>query len=417
MKHTLYITLGLAIASFPAFAKTSQDSAAAAAPAPGKMTMSGYVDNYYIYNLNSPQNMTNIGVNGYERAFEKNSGQFNLGLAQTKFTYTNDRSEAVIDLTFGPNADWGNYGNAPSAFYSKAVGYTVFSGISIKQAYYTYKATSKLSFTAGQFGTHIGYEVIDAPVNLNYSLSNLFNNGPFYHTGLKSTYAISDKMSIMAGVVNNWDAMYDNNKFKTFIAQYYISPMEGWNLYVNYIGGIETDMYDPATGNVSSSYGTEPQRGAKHLFDLTTGYQITDNFYLGLNAAYGFSTRNRNTEDTSKFDQNLGWGGVALYSNYKISDMINIGARVEYFDNTNGVQYLKSSRGTGTDVTSITITPTFTLANGNFLLKPEFRYDIYNKLEAFGGEDVNLIQQFEDSDGKFSKNTLPTIGLIGIYKF
>ena len=57
----------------------------------------------------------------------------------------------------------------------------------IKQAYFTDRLTPRLSFTVGQFGTHVGYEVIVAPLNYNYSLSNLFNNGPFYHVGLKTT--------------------------------------------------------------------------------------------------------------------------------------------------------------------------------------------------------------------------------------
>jgi len=36
----------------------------------------------------------------------------------------------------------------------------------IKQAYFTYKATEKLSFTVGQFGTHVGYEVNRCPNQL-----------------------------------------------------------------------------------------------------------------------------------------------------------------------------------------------------------------------------------------------------------
>ena len=87
--------------------------------------------------------------------------------------------------------------------------------------------------TAGQFGTHIGYEVIDAPANFNYSLSNLFNNGPFYHTGVKATYAFTDKVSLMAGVVNNVDGLGDNNRKKGIIAQLFISPVAGWNVYLN----------------------------------------------------------------------------------------------------------------------------------------------------------------------------------------
>ena len=118
-----------------------------------------------------------------------------MGLVQTKMTYANDKSEAVVDLTFGPNADLGNYGNLVSVLNPDYTG----MALAIKQAYFTYNFSDKFSMTAGQFGTHIGYEVIDAPVNFNYSLSNLFNNGPFYHTGLKATYSFSDRASSDAG--------------------------------------------------------------------------------------------------------------------------------------------------------------------------------------------------------------------------
>ena len=43
----------------------------------------------------------------------RNPGNFQLGLVQAKVVYTNSKSEAVVDLTFGPNANLGNYGNFP----------------------------------------------------------------------------------------------------------------------------------------------------------------------------------------------------------------------------------------------------------------------------------------------------------------
>ena len=61
----------------------------------------------------------------------------------------------------------------------------------IKQLFITYSPVEKLTFTLGNFGTHVGYEVIDAPANVNYSTSYMFSNGPFYHTGLKADYAIT----------------------------------------------------------------------------------------------------------------------------------------------------------------------------------------------------------------------------------
>ena len=153
----------------------------------GKFTFSGYIDSYYMTNFNNPRNMKNTGASGTARAFDQKTG-FSLGLVQTKIAYATSKSDVVVDLAFGPNADLGNYGNA---FGPLGNG----TSLAIKQAYFNWKATDKLTFTAGQFGTHIGYEVIDAPVNYHYSLSNLFNNGPFYHVGVKAAYAVSDKFA------------------------------------------------------------------------------------------------------------------------------------------------------------------------------------------------------------------------------
>ena len=81
----------------------------------------------------------------------------------------------------------------------------------------------------------MGCEVIDAPVNYNYSLSNLFNNGPFYHIGLKAQYAFSDRASLMVDLVNNVDNLNDNDKKKGLISQPFISPAANWSVYLNAI--------------------------------------------------------------------------------------------------------------------------------------------------------------------------------------
>jgi hypothetical protein len=50
-----------------------------------------------------------------------------------------------------------------------------------------YAATDKLTLTAGSWGTHIGYELLDAPENDIYSMSYAFSYGPFYIQVLKQT--------------------------------------------------------------------------------------------------------------------------------------------------------------------------------------------------------------------------------------
>ena len=366
----------------------------------GKLTFSGYVDSYYMANFNSPQDRTNLGASGSARAFDQKAGQFSLGLIQTKMTYSTSKIDIVGDLTFGPNADLGNYGNV----VGRVAGFTG-TALAIKQAYIGWKATDKLTLTMGQFGTHIGYEVIDAPVNYHYSLSNLFNNGPFYHVGLKAQYNFSDKVYLMAGIVNNVDNLDDNNRAKGLIAQLFVSPVTGWNVYLNAIASNEANA--DATGKTpDASYS---------LFDLTTTYQITPKFMVGLNAATGSQSGDYQTLITNpKFAKTSGtWGGVAFYTNYAVSDVFSIGARYENFANKDGVRGLRitdlNADGslksiTGVTVNSLTVTTTFTVADGHLLIKPEFRSDAFDK------------EFFTDGDGKAQKSQA-TLGLAVIAKF
>jgi len=409
MRKTLYSFALAVMALSPMANVNAQDSTAAPADA-GKLTLSGYLDSYYLTAFNRPQsgNLTGFSAG---RAFDRMTDQVALGLVQLKAAYSTSKSDMVIDLTFGPNAELGNFGNV--AYGGKALGYSGYAprqgasqalygtSAAIKQAYFTYKFTDKWSFTVGQFGTHIGYEVIDAPVNYNYSLSNLFNNGPFYHIGAKTNYMFSDKFGIMLGMVNNWDALIDWKTQKSVVAQVFVSPLEGWNLYVNYIGGYHDDGYKtysnvPGARDIAADGSTTGRGYTRQMFDLTTGYQITDRFYVGLNAALGWYTWQLDGaekaagtkfgkdvaagdiaygnkawgksffKDSSKYQS---WGGIALYANYKISDMLGIGARYEHFDDRNGVRYFNGVNN------SLTITAPITLADGHLIIKPEFRWD------------------------------------------
>lgn len=311
MKKTLYMFALAAMAS-PFANVQAQDSTAAAKVDDGKLTLSGYIDSYYLTALNRPKSGNLLGnstSNGAGRAFDRLTDQFSLGLVQLKAAYSNKKSDMVIDLTFGPNAELGNFGNVAygggnskvtsGGYLPGTPGQAQLYGTSaaIKQAYFTYKFTDKWNFTVGQFGTHIGYEVIDAPVNYHYSLSNLFNNGPFYHVGAKTSYAFSDKFALMAGVVNNWDALTDWKTQKSVIGQVFVSPLEGMNIYVNYIGGYHDDGFKVIGtlpgANAAATTGTSSNTSGgytRQMFDLTAGYQITDKFYVGINAALGWYT-------------------------------------------------------------------------------------------------------------------------------
>lgn len=373
----------------------AQDSTSTETPTAGTFAFSGYLDTYYFGNFNNPRTQSNLGESGVARVFDQKSGQFGIGLVQAKAAYTSGKVDAVFDMAFGPFADLGNYGN----IFSMNTGYggmVTSTSLAIKQAFVAWKPVNNLTLTAGQFGTHVGYEVIDAPVNYNYSLSYLFGNGPFYHVGVKAQYGFSDRAYLMVGLVNNVDNIFDNNKAKGLISQLFFSPVSGWNVYLNAIVSNE--------GNPTGTNGGSIDGNAYSVFDLTTTYQITEKFFLGFNGAIGSHKGNYQGSAIGNGTEALGWSGAAVYTNYAFSNTFGLGARFENFNNSNGARTLLAADETGTTVNAFTLTANITAADGHLLLKPELRVDSFDK------------NQFTDGDGNLKKSQT-TLGMAAIFKF
>lgn len=161
-------------------------------------------------------------------------------------------------------------------------------------------------------------------------------------------------------------------------------PSAKATMYLNYIGGNEVSQTSFNTTDSLNSF--------KQMLDFVLNYQLNDKFYVGLNAACGaFKQSNADM---------LNWGGAAFYSNYAFTSKFSLALRAEYFDNTQGVQYIGN-----TQVQSYTLTAKFSLQNDHLILKPEVRFD------QFGNS------QFEDKDGAFTKSSQLTFGAAAIYKF
>src|SRR5918993_2379841 len=182
------------------------------------LTISGSADLYYKYDLGKSKanNLT---------SFTNSHNSFELGMASVKADYKTGKVQMVADLGFGKRAQEFSYND---------------EGImaSIKQLYISYAANDWLKFTAGSWATHVGYELVDPQLNRNYSMSYMFTNGPFFHTGLKADFT-AGKHGFMIGVANPTDYKYvpdgQINK-KAFIAQYSVAMSDNFKAYLNYAG-------------------------------------------------------------------------------------------------------------------------------------------------------------------------------------
>lgn len=302
------------------------------------LIISGSIDTYYKYDL-SGYKPGNIGT-----SFASENNSISLGMIDLALKKTTGKASFLGEISFGPRGQHQSLLPAENG-----------NSFHIQNLNVTYAFTDRFSMTAGFMGTFIGSEVISPLGNFNYSTSYLFSNGPFQNAGIKASYAFSDKISLMAGLFNDWNVYQDFNGVSDFGAQLFLSPAEGLNAYFNVITGYPS--------------GTE--------FDLTASYQITEKFKLGLNAA-----------DYTKPDKNDGgFAGAALYPQYAFSHTFALGLRGEYFKAKEGSDMIGVTAGE--DVTSITLSAN--AKAGGLIFIPEFRFD-NSSTEGFFKENGNMTQ-------------------------
>ncbi len=367
------------------------------------LSFSGYFDTYYFGNFNNPSTRDNLGSSGISRGFDRYVGQFQLGMVMAHMGYSYKNAELVTELGWGPNISYASYGSNPGYRFGSLLARNTSTSVFIKQAYINYKPTDKFTITMGQFGTHIGYEVIDAPLNFHYSINNTFNAGiPFYHLGLKGTYAPNENVSLMAGLVNGTDNINDNNRAKSFIGQIALTPAKDLKVYINTIQGNEANAR--ANGKDTTSY--------FGIIDFSSTYQVSSRLQLSAWLMYGSL---KGEYQGGRYSPTMiHWSGENLYTQYRLNKSLIVGTRLEHFDNSSGARPLLTN-GLGTSVNSITLTANVSLADDTLILKPELRIDSFQKMR--GPNNEVQPQQFVDSNGNFTKNSQTTLGMAAIFKF
>ena len=294
----------------------------------GTFTVSGIVDTYGTTNFDDA-----AGTPGILIANPQNAAGFGLGSANTIFSYEKGKTGVVVDLAFGPRADDANLAGA------------------INQLYAYYNVSDKVTITAGQFNTFLGYEVISPAANFNYTVSYLFNAGPFSHTGIKVNYAASEDLSLMLAVTN----------------AHAISSADG-----NVTGDTQIGAQVGYKGQfLNLIYGAQDATSAEdYIFlDYTGGFDLTESLYLGINAAY---------VNSSKDD--AGYSGAALYIQNSFSETFALGLRPEIYNT--------KSAGTDSSLFALTLTSNMALTD-NLKFITDLRFDSSKDgiIEAFPTKD------------------------------
>ena len=315
-----------------------------------KLSITGSIDAYYRANLNAPNDLENWTAPGSSFA---NLPGFALGMANVVMSYEGEKTGFVADLVFGPR---GTDAIFASPMYSA-------TGNIINQLYAYWNVSESVTLTMGNFNTFLGYEVISPTANFNYSTSYLFSYGPFSHTGIKADIALSEDFSLMLGVFNDTD-----------LTEFNPTGDYAFGAQLGYAGQYLNFLLDPSFTEI----------------DFTGGFDLSDDFFLGINAAY-----------LSLEDDGGGFSGVALYPQLATSDTFTIGLRGEYFVEDGAFGAI----GSGVEDTSVfAATLTGSFAIDNLTIKPELRLDSASD------------DSFLDNDLATSKS-LSSFVLAAIYSF
>jgi hypothetical protein len=333
----------VALSASPAAAQTPQP----APPPPSypkffsNIQFGGLADAYYDYNSNKPEGDAPF------RNFNTRHNKLRFSMTQLWATKT-----PTADSRIGFNVKL-NAGHAADMIHavepSTLAPFDRSGGAALQQAYISYLAPlgTGLQIDAGKYVTQHGAEVIEARDNWNYSRSLLFALAiPYYHAGVRATYAVNPKVSLMGTVVNGWNNLEDNNDAKTVGAQVIVKPVEQLSIIQNYMVGAEqADNTDDV----------------RHLFDTVVTLTVTPKVSVMGNYDYG---------SDSVGGAGVSWQGVAGYLKVQATPWLAVIPRVELFDDPDGFM-----TGTSQTMTDATITGEFKLIEG-LLARVEFRRDM-----------------------------------------
>lgn len=347
------------------------------------VTFSGYVEGFYQYNFNNPSN----GITNY-RGFDTRHNSLTLANAVFDSSWSLDRVTGRLALQIGHTGET-YYLAEPSSRGASGAGvsnYNVWKFI--QQANVSWKAPigRGLLLDAGIFLSPIGPEGMVVKDQWNWSRSNLFFGLPFYHTGARATYALTNEMSVTAHVYNGWNSVVDGNRFKSVAASFTYSKQDKITFQALYFGGVERPTGSPETTNGA------PWR---HLLDTYVAVYATSRLSFLVHGNVGME---KNSYGTSW------WGAAAAYARFKATPWLSIALRGDRF-------YEKSASNSAGTASSI-FWPTKETGPHGGVTSGTFT------LDARPADNISIRLEYRHDRGDanmYFKNDVPTDATTGAY--
>jgi len=349
-------------------------------------TFSGSIDTYFRSSFKTTNSYYD-GMHAPSTSFSDLKG-FSLGMVNLITTYSGEKSGFVADLVFGPRGQ--------AAVFGTASGQAI-----INQAYAYYKVSDKVTFNLGQFNTFLGYEVISPTVNFHYSTSYMFSWGPFNHTGARVDFALDNGVVAKLAVMNPTDIV-EFNPVNTYTLGAQIGKTsDAGGVWLNFLYGDQDGTLDKNVAVIGDA-----SSGKLFQADITLGYNLSSNFYLGFNATHQTVAAGEFVDGSGSIVKSDGkassFTGFAVYPKLTLSESFAIGLRAEHFMVKNGHLSIFGLNENGDGgVTEFTLSGNYKV--GGLMLIPELRIDKTSE------------KSFEHNST--AKDIMPSATLAAVYKF
>jgi hypothetical protein len=190
-------------------------------------------DGYYLWNFNRPLGRVNL-----LRAYDVLANSFTISQAgvivEKPVNLEKDQRWGYrLDLMFGEataTLQAGAQNEPRPQLY-----------VPLFQAFGTYVVDvgKGLKVDFGKWASALGYEGNYSKDQINYSRSYFFNFLPFYHMGFRTSYPLSDKVTVGYMLVNGIQQTEEFNEFKSQFAQLVWTPRSTISWTLNYYVGQE----------------------------------------------------------------------------------------------------------------------------------------------------------------------------------
>lgn len=302
----------------------------------------GLVYGSYNHNFNNPD-----GRGNNLRIFDQKHNNFTMDLLQLEVSKETESGVGFYSVL--------DYGETAGLIQSNWGG-DLAHNFEVQQAYMTYNfgIGNGVEMKFGKFATLLGGEVIESPYNPNVSRSFMFGYAiPFTHTGVLFSTALTDMVSLSAGVVNGWDNVVDTNDSKTFLGSLGLEVGDLAWTFNGVFGAENEDSGSSKTG----------------VFDTVLTYTPMDNVDLLVNFDYGTASEALDGGDDADW---TGLSGIVTLGGAMLDAGLedwSFALRGEWFSDQDGYR-----TGVAQDLWEVTGTLKWQMTE-NLQARLEFRHD------------------------------------------